>query len=257
MLVATWNINSIKTRLPHVLNWLDTFSPDVLCLQEIKCTTDTFPKLFFEERGYACAVFGQKTYNGVAILSKIGLEDVVVGNEYFDDPQARLIDVVVQGHTRIVCLYAPNGQQIGSDKFEYKEKFYQGLIPYLSDRLRYDERFILTGDFNIAPSDLDVYDPTAFSEILCTPQERSLFRSLVHLGLHDAMRIIHPNRKDLYTWWDYRNGSFEKNFGVRIDHFLISSNTLNVLEDAGVDLSPRALEKPSDHTPVWIRLQKT
>ncbi len=252
LLIASWNVNSIRARLDTVLNWLRSKNPDILLLQETKVQTQDFPKEPFEDLGYNLALFGQKTYNGVAILSKSPLEDVRLG--LTEDPEARYIEAFTH-NIRVASVYVPNGQAKDSPKFPYKLNFFNALQTHLKTLLSYDEILVLGGDFNVAPTDLDVHDPALWhEEILCTSEERQAFQSLLHLGVSDALRCLHP-REAFYTWWDYRGNSFRRNNGLRIDHFLVSSQALDLLEKTGVDTQERGLEKASDHAPVWLTLK--
>ncbi len=252
---ATWNINSIRMRLPLLLAWLKEKVPDVVFLQEIKTTDDQFPRDEIETLNYNVALFGQKTYNGVAILSKYPIEDVVQGVPGFKDDQARYIEAVIKG-MRVASVYVPNGMAVGSDKYFYKLDFLKSLYAHLQTLLAYDEAFILGGDFNIAPTDLDVYDPKEWHEtILCSTPEREGFRSLLYLGLIDALRELHPGKKELYTWWDYRGAAWQNDFGLRIDHFLLSPQAADLLKNAYVDKEIRDTDKASDHAPVFCELQ--
>lgn len=253
--VVTWNINSIRARLPLVLDWLKEKAPDVVLLQETKVVDDQFPREEIENLHYNIVLYGQKTYNGVAILSKFPLEDVICGIPGFEDDQARYIEAVTNG-VRVASVYVPNGMAVGSDKYQYKLKFLNHLYSHVQTLLTYDEAFLLGGDFNIAPQDQDVYDPTEWHEqILCSTPEREGFRSLVYLGLTDALRALHPQEKDLYTWWDYRGAAWQNNEGLRIDHFLLSPQAADRLTEASVDKAVRALEKASDHAPVCCELK--
>lgn len=252
--IATWNINSVRTRLPVLLPWLKEVSPDVVLLQETKTTDDQFPGEEFENLHYNYAIYGQKSYNGVAILSKFPLEDVTIGLSGFEDEQARYIEAVVKG-VRVASIYVPNGMAVGSDKYVYKLQFLKHLYAHTQTLLTYDEALVLGGDFNIAPTDLDVYDPQEWHEqILCSTAEREGLRSLLYLGLVDALRALHPEEKELYTWWDYRGGAWQNNFGMRIDHFLVSSQAADHLREVFVDKTVRDLEKASDHAPVLCQL---
>lgn len=256
MKIATWNVNSVKARLPHVCHWLRSFEPDVVLLQELKCVTEAFPYEAIEDAGYQAAVFGQKTYNGVAILAKSSLEDVSCGNPFFDDPQARIIEAIVDGQYRVISVYAPNGEAVGTDKYVYKLKFFEAFARFLEDRLRFDEKLIIGGDFNVAPNDLDVYNPDIWRDkILCSVPERLALRSLINLGLTDALRAQHPNKEGLYTWWDYRSGPAARNHGLRIDHLLLSAKAMDSVVDTGVDANMRWVDRPSDHAPVWVTLK--
>lgn len=252
---VTWNINSIRVRLPSLLAWLKETSPDVVLLQETKVTDDQFPRDELENLQYNIATYGQKTYNGVAILSKFPLEDITYGLPGFDDAQARYIEAVV-GETRVASVYVPNGTEIGSDKYTYKLEFLNHLYQHAQQLLTYEEMFLLGGDFNIAPQDQDIYDPQGWCEqILCSTPEREGLRALLYLGFTDALRTLHPEKKDLYTWWDYRGGAWQNNEGLRIDHFLLSPQATDGLHSASVAKAVRGLEKASDHAPVWCQLR--
>ncbi len=254
MTFATWNINSIRTRLPLLLLWLKKTNPDIVLLQEIKAVDNQFPTQEFETLGYNIAFSGQKTYNGVAILSKFPIEDIVRGIPGFKDDQARYIEAVIK-EVRVASVYVPNGMAVGSDKYHYKLDFLKHLYAHTQTLLTYDEAFILGGDFNIAPEEGDTYDPQEWHEkILCSTKEREGWRSLLYLGLTDALRALHPEDKELYTWWDYRGAAWQNNFGLRIDHFLLSPQAADRLKEAFVDRHARGVEKASDHAPVLCRL---
>lgn len=246
LVCATWNVNSVRARLQIVTQWLEQNSVDVLVLQEIKCETEVFPSSFFEELGYQCAVFGQKTYNGVAILSRCGLEDVNKGLPTWDVPQARYIDALVGGRLRVASVYVPNGQAIDSQAYKDKLEFMGALRTHLHTLLSWDEPIAIGGDWNIAPRACDVH-PDWQDELLCSPRERSAFQRILDAGFHDT-RPDHT----AYTWWDYRAGAFKRNFGLRIDHWLTTNLTVT---NNAVDRSPRELPKPSDHAPVSICIE--
>ncbi len=254
MKIATWNVNSIRTRLEHVEMWIKSHNPDVLLLQEIKAMEATFPFEALEDLGYNIKIHGQKSYNGVAILSKRLLEDVTLGfpgNE--DDPGARYIEAVT-GNVRVVSVYVPNGQDVTSDKYPYKLTFLNRLRDHLKTLLTYQEMLVVGGDYNIAPMDMDIYDTAPYRDhIFITPPERSAFREILNLGMVDAYRVLHPDLPG-YTWWDYRQGSFPKNEGLRIDHLLLSSQAADALTECDVDVTPRGYERPSDHAPLWCRV---
>jgi exodeoxyribonuclease-3 len=251
---VTWNINSIRVRLPFLLSWLKETNPDVVLLQETKVTDDQFPREEIENLQYNIVTYGQKTYNGVAILSKLPIEDVTRGLPGFEDEQARYIEAVVGG-TRVASVYVPNGTAVGSDKYAYKLDFLKHLYRHTQHLLTYEEKVLLGGDFNIAPQAEDIYDPQEWHEqILCSTPEREGFRALLYLGLTDALRILHPEDANLYTWWDYRGGAWQKNEGLRIDHFLLSPQAADCLRSASVDKTVRGLEKASDHAPVCCQL---
>jgi len=249
MKIATWNVNSLKVRLPHVLDWLAARQPDVLCLQETKLEDRAFPFADFEAAGYRASHHGQKTYNGVAILARQDGQDVVRNIPDFDDPQARVIAATVDG-VRVVCAYIPNGQAVGSDKYEYKLKWLRALRLWLKEELTHHPRLALLGDYNIAPEDRDVHDPKAWAgQVLCSDAERDAFRALVELGLVDAFRLFDQPEK-AFSWWDYRMLAYQKNMGLRIDHILLSQPLAATCRSCSVDKSPRKLERPSDHAPV-------
>jgi len=253
--IATWNINSVRSRLPLLLSWLRVKAPDIVLLQETKAMNDQFPREAIEDLGYNISIYGQKSYNGVAILSKFPIEDVTIGIPGFEDEQARYLEAVVKD-VRVASVYVPNGMEVGSDKYAYKLDFLRYLYAHTHTLLTYDEAFILGGDFNIAPSDLDVYDPQEWHEkILCSTPEREAFRSLLYLGLTDALRALYPQEKELYTWWDYQRGAWQNNYGLRIDHFLLSPQAADRLKDVSVDKQVRDVEKASDHAPVVCQLE--
>lgn len=258
MKIATWNVNSVKARLPHLLSCLNDFQPDVLLLQELKCMTEAFPYAEVEDCGYNVAVHGQKSYNGVAILSKFSIEDVTCGFEGDPDPaQSRYVEAIIDGKVRVASLYVPNGQDKKSPKYDYKLRFLKALHAHVENVLRFDEPFIMGGDYNIAPRDEDVFDPEGWSdEVLCSSEERAALRTIINLGLFDAVeaeqqRIQEDDFSKWYSWWDYRAGSWPRNQGLRIDHLLLSANALDNLKEVGVERSFRAQERPSDHVPVW------
>lgn len=250
---VTWNVNSIRSRLQHVLEFLRHHAPDILLLQELKLETNKFPYMEIEELGYNCAVHGQKTYNGVAILSKTPLEDISTDFPA-DEGQARYIEAVTtkEGHVfRVASIYVPNGQSLESDKFQYKMRFYEALQSHACALLRYEENLILGADYNVAYLPQDVYDPKSADGAICyNAQERSVFQRLLNLGLYDAFRSKHPNTQ-AYSWWDYRGGKFQQDMGLRIDHLLLSAEAQDRLTDARIIKEERAKEKPSDHAPVW------
>lgn len=251
MNVTTWNVNSIRARHDRVLEWVDARAPDVLCLQELKCVEEEFPHAEFRRRGYAVAVHGQKTYNGVAILSRHGLEDVAFGLPWPEDPQARGIAATVAG-VRILDVYVVNGQAVGSDKYAYKMQWLERLHACVAPQVGRD--FVLCGDFNIAPADADVHDPAAWAgQILVSEPERAAFRGLLELGLTDAFRARHAERA--FTWWDYRNDGFGQDAGLRIDHHLVSASLLPRVTEVSIDRGARGLPSASDHAPVTLHLR--
>ncbi len=253
MKLGTWNVNSLSVRLPQVLGWLAANPIDALVLQETKLTDDKFPAAEIEAAGYRAACFGQKTYNGVALLSRAPGEDVVRNIPGFDDGMARVISATVSG-VRIVGAYFPNGQAPDSDKFQYKLRWLQALRDWLRGELAAHTQLVLMGDFNIAPEDRDVYDPVAWAgQIHCTPEERAHFRELIALGLVDAFRLFEQPPKS-WSWWDYRNLAFRKNQGLRIDHILVSRPLQPQVLACAIDKLPRKNERPSDHAPVIVEL---
>lgn len=258
MKIATWNVNSIKARLPRVLEWLREAAPDIVLLQEIKTETEAFPSLEIEELGYNLAVCGQKTYNGVAILSKVPLEDVVTrlpGDEA--DSQARYVEALAAAPSpvRVASIYLPNGNPVGSEKFAYKLDWMERLRARAAELLRLEEAFVLGGDYNVAPTDDDVYDPEGWrDDALCRPESRARFRALVNLGLTDAFRALNPE-PHAYTYWDYKGGAWAKDWGLRIDHLLLSPQAADRLTASSIDKGPRGQDKASDHTPVWCELE--
>ncbi|MFG1417137.1 exodeoxyribonuclease III [Xanthobacter sp. V0B-10] len=255
MRIATWNVNSIRQRLDHAVAWLKEASPDVVCLQEIKCQTDAFPKEPFEQLGYNVSVHGQKTFNGVALLSKLPLEDVTHGLAGDDgDEQARFIEAVVSvkgGVVRVACIYLPNGNPPDTEKYPYKLRFMDRLAAFAEDRLKLEEPLILAGDFNVIPAPPDAADPAAWvGDALFLPRTRTAFRSLLSLGLTDAIRAS-TDAGRTYTFWDYQAGAWQRDNGIRIDHLLLSPQAADRLIATGIDKHVRAWEKPSDHVPVW------
>lgn len=253
MKLATWNVNSLAVRLPQVVDWLSLNQPDVLVLQETKLTDDKFPSAALQEAGYAAHWFGQKTYNGVALLSRQPAEDIARNIFGFVDEQARVIAGTVAG-VRVIGGYFPNGQAPDSDKFTYKMNWLTALRTWLVDELKRHPRLVLMGDFNIAPEDRDVYDPVAWAgQIHCTPEEREHFRRLLGIGLVDAFRLFEQPPKS-WSWWDYRNLAFRKNQGLRIDHILVSQALQPEVTACVIDKLPRKNERPSDHAPVIVTL---
>lgn len=253
MKIATWNVNSLKVRLPHVLQWLQESPVDVLCIQETKLTDDKFPVAEIEAAGYHVAYTGQKTYNGVAILSRHAMTDVVKNNPLFEDEQQRLISATIEG-TRIICAYIPNGQALDSDKYQYKLKWLAALQQWLMAECKTYPNLALLGDYNIAPEDRDVHDPAAWvGQNLVSEPERTAFQQLLGLNLKDAFRMFEQADK-LYSWWDYRQMAFRRNMGLRIDHILLSPGLSARCSACVIDKAPRKWEQPSDHTPVVATL---
>lgn len=258
MKIVTYNVNSIKARLPNVLEWLKEAQPDIVCLQEIKCVDENFPGMEIEELGYNIATYGQKTYNGVAILSKFPIDETIKGLPTFsDDEQARYIECVISadgGVVRIASVYVPNGGEVGGERWPYKMKFFDCLREHIQDLLEYDEKLILCGDYNVAPEDIDVYDPKGLRGTTCFhPDEQEKWRSIVNLGLTDAWRAVHPDTQ-AFSWWDYRGGGWDGNKGMRIDHLLLSPQAADIVKDAGIDEEARGKDKASDHAPTWVVL---
>ncbi len=249
MKLATWNVNSLKVRLGHLTDWLAAAQPDVVCLQELKLEDAKFPREELAAAGYQSACFGQKTYNGVAILARAPLAEVEFGIPGFADEQKRVIAATVGG-VRVVCVYCPNGQAVGSDKYEYKLRWFTALRYYLAaERARHPE-LAVAGDFNVAPEDRDVHDPKAWEgQVHVSGPERSAWRALLETGLVDAFRSFEQPEKS-FSWWDYRMMGFRRNAGLRIDHILLSPPLSARCTGVSIDKAPRRLERPSDHTPV-------
>ncbi|MCD5363875.1 exodeoxyribonuclease III [Chromobacterium aquaticum] len=255
MRFATWNVNSLKVRLPQVIQWLSDSPVDVLCLQELKMDQDVFPLAEIEAAGYRAAWFGQKTYNGVAILVRapLELEDVVLGIPDYGDEQRRVIAATVNG-IRVICGYFVNGEAVDSPKYPYKLEWLANLERYVTAELQRHPQLLLLGDYNIAPEDRDVYDPESWHEqVLCSTPEREAFRRLIALGLSDSFRLFNQEEKQ-YSWWDYRAMMFRRNKGVRIDHILVSDALKPRARECVIDKAPRKWERPSDHTPVVLTL---
>lgn len=249
MKLATWNVNSLKVRLPQVLQWLGDNPVDVLCLQETKLTDDKFPVAEIVAAGYQVAFTGQKTYNGVALLSRHPITDVVKNNPHFEDPQQRLISATIEG-IRVVCAYIPNGQALDSDKYQYKLQWLEALRTWLTQECQAHPDLALLGDYNIAPEDRDVYDPIAWEgQVLCSDEERAAFDRLLNLGLKDSFRLFEQAPKS-FSWWDYRQMGFRLNKGLRIDHILLTAPLAARCTACVIDKVPRKWEQPSDHAPV-------
>jgi exodeoxyribonuclease III len=256
--IATWNVNSIKQRLDVAQAWLAERKPDIVCMQETKCVDDAFPREPFEALGYNLAVHGQKTFNGVALLSKFPFDEINTGlpGDHSDD-HARFIEAVVStatGALRVASLYLPNGNPPDTDKYSYKMRWMKRLHAYAGRRLSLGEPLILAGDYNVIPTEADARNPQAWvGDALFLPNTRSEFRALANLGLTDAVRAT-TDDAGLYTFWDYQAGAWQKNNGIRIDHMLLSSEAADRLTGVGIDRHVRGWEKPSDHVPVWIDL---
>lgn len=251
--IATWNVNSIKMRSTAVAAWLRAAAPDLLAIQELKSTEDGYPRQAFEEIGYLSAVHGQKTWNGVSILSRAPLDDIRRGlPEMEDDPQARFVSTRA-GETAVVNVYVPNGAEVGSDKYAYKLRWLDALARHIEARYRPDDRLVIVGDFNIAPDERDIHDPEAFKDqVLFSEPERAALGRLLDWGLVDLFRRFH-DEGGLYSWWDYRMAAFRRNLGARIDLILATKPLADRAISCEIDVAPRKLEKPSDHTPVLAR----
>lgn len=254
--IATWNVNSITARLPNVLAWLKMHGPDVVLLQELKTIEENFPKEAFSALGYHAAVFGQKAWNGVAILSKPPIEDIRTGLPGdATDEQSRYIEATING-VRIASVYLPNGNPVDTEKFPYKLKWMDRLYAHTQKLLKTEQPFVLGGDYNIIPEDKDCHSPQAWKEdALFRLESRRKFRAIVNLGLTDAFRVKNAEAHQ-YTFWDYQGGSWPQNAGIRIDHFLLSPQAADLLEDCYIDKEPRGQEKASDHVPVVLKIHK-
>jgi exodeoxyribonuclease III len=259
MRIATWNVNSIKQRVDNVVAWLKEREPDVVCLQETKCVDDAFPRESFEALGYNVAVHGQKTFNGVAVLSKLRFDEVTarLPGDAADD-HARFLEVAVTSDkraVRIASIYLPNGNPPDTDKYSYKLRWMDRLLHYADERMRLEEPLVLAGDYNVIPAPADASNPAAWTgDALFLPQTRAKFGALLNLGLTEAVRAT-TDAAGLYTFWDYQAGAWQKNWGIRIDHLLLSPPAADALAAAGIDKHVRGWEKPSDHVPVWIELE--
>lgn len=252
MKIASWNVNSLKVRLPHVLDWLKSEKPDLLGLQETKMTNENFPVDEIQNAGYQVIYSGQKTYNGVAILSKQSMEpaDIITELPGLDDPQRRVLGATY-GDLRFINLYVPNGSEVGSEKYQYKLDWLEKLCAYIEQQLSQYQNLVMVGDFNIAPEDEDVHDPEAWEgSILVSKPERDAYQSLLNLGTKDTFRLFERDEK-LYSWWDYRAAAFRRNRGMRIDLILASGSLADKCVSSVIDKEPRKLERPSDHAPVY------
>jgi exodeoxyribonuclease-3 len=258
MKIATWNVNSIRQRLEIMRIWLKEHAPDVLCLQEIKCEDNTFPRELFEELGYNVAVFGQKTFNGVAIVSKSPIEDVRRGLPGMEnDALSRYIEAVIpakNGVVRVASVYAPNGNPLGTEKFAYKLDWLKKFHAHAQSLLAFEEPLVLAGDFNIIPENIDAKNPAAWvNDALFQPESRAAYRKLIYESFTDAFRALNPGPGH-YTFWDYQRGSWQRDNGIRIDFALLSPQAADRLQTCVIDKAPRALEKPSDHVPVIVEM---
>lgn len=254
MKIATWNVNSLNVRLPHVLRWLQTEQPDVLCLQETKLVDERFPHAEFEALGYHTIRRGQKTYNGVAIASRIPPAEAVRALPDFEDTQCRVLAASI-GNVRVINVYVPNGQSVGSEKYRYKLAWLDALRRWLSTELATHPELVIVGDFNIAPDARDVHDPEEWrGKVLFSEPEHAAFRALLNLGLTDSFRLF-DQPEATYSWWDYRAASFRRNRGLRIDHLLLSDALAKRCESSMIDREPRTWERPSDHAPAFVALR--
>lgn len=249
MKIASWNVNSLNVRLPQVLQWLASAQPDVLALQETKLTDEKFPVEAIGEAGYYVVFSGQKTYNGVALLSKSPIENVMTDIPGLDDPQRRILGATVNG-VRILNLYVVNGQEVGSEKFDYKLRWLEKIREFVAEEMRRHDAYVILGDFNIAPGDADVYNPEAWHErILCSTPERVALQRILDLGFSDSFRLFEQDQKQ-FSWWDYRMNAFRRNMGLRIDLILASEAMAEACGSSVIDKTPRGWERPSDHAPV-------
>ncbi|UGQ47691.1 exodeoxyribonuclease III [Massilia endophytica] len=253
MKIATWNVNSLNVRLPHLLNWLQENPVDILCIQETKLTDDKFPRAEIEAAGYQVEFSGQKTYNGVAILSRLPMSEVVRNNPKYPDEQQRILAATIGG-MRIVCAYVPNGQAVDSDKYVYKLGWMQSLRDWLAEELAHNPQLAVLGDYNVAPEDRDVHDPAAWEgEVHVSPRERAALQEIMAVGLVDSYRLFEQPEKT-FSWWDYRMLRFQKNQGLRIDHILLSAPLAARCTECRIDRAPRKWKQPSDHAPVIATL---
>lgn len=255
MKIASWNVNSLNVRLPQLQQWLSDFAPDVVGLQETKLEDHRFPEDALLEAGYRSVFHGQKTYNGVAILARHPIEAAQIAIPGFDDPQARAIAATVNG-VRVVNLYVVNGQDLGTDKYDYKLRWLDAVHRWLAEELKAHSKLVVLGDFNIAPDDRDVPDATVWNDdhILTSSAERTAYQRLLALGLHDGLRLKHDDAA-LFSWWDYRQAAFRRNLGLRIDLTLVSDALKAQVQAVGIDKTPRSWERPSDHAPAWVELR--
>lgn len=251
--VATWNVNSVKARMPHLLEWLATAAPDVVLLQETKCVNEEFPRLELESLGWHLALRGQKTYNGVAVLSRLKIVEEIASLDG-DDGESRYIEAKLENGVRVASIYVPMGQSTKSDRFPFKLHFLDRVHDRAKRLLEDEEAFVLGGDYNVAPEEGDVFSLQVMEgQVLFHPEERKRYRKLQYLGLTDAFKALNPAPHQ-YSWWDYRGGALQRDLGLRIDHLLLSPQAADRLEASGIDKTPRMKEKASDHTPVWCRI---
>ena len=258
MKLATWNVNSLNVRLPQVLDWLAANPVDVLCIQELKLTDDKFPETAFTEAGYHAVWAGQKTYNGVAIVSRIpgtAMERNIPG---YEDPQQRVLALTFpgpEGDVRVVCAYCPNGQSVGSDKYAYKLEWFEAMRNWLVEEIKQYPRLAVLGDYNVAPTDADVHNPEKWvGQVLVSEPERAALDAVIELGLADSFRLFEQEPKS-FSWWDYRLNAYKRNAGLRIDHILLSNALANACKACVIDKGPRGNPQPSDHTPVVATLE--
>jgi len=253
MKIATWNVNSLKVRLPHVLDWLAVNQPDVLCLQETKLQDEHFPAAEIAAAGYQTLYTGQRTYNGVALLSKQPATEHIIGIPGLDDHQKRVVSAMYND-VRVVCIYVPNGEKVGSEKYQYKLRWLVALRDWIREMLAKHQKLVVLGDFNIAPEERDVHDARLWEgQVLFSLPEREAFTEVLNLGLVDSFRLFEQPEKS-FTWWDYRMMAFRRNMGLRIDHVLLSSELAKMCTACVIDKVPRKLERPSDHAPVMVEL---
>ena len=253
--IASWNVNSLNVRLEHVLKWLNEHQPDILAIQETKCVDDKFPMTVLRDQGYHAIYSGQKTYNGVAIFSKRPAEAICTDVPGLADPQRRILAATID-NIRIINLYVPNGQRVDSEKFQYKLDWLKCVMAYIQSQLSHYPQLVVLGDMNIAPEDRDVHDPIAWQDkVHVSPQERTAFNQLLELGLSDSFRLFEQD-KGHFTWWDYRMMAFRRKHGLRIDHILITQALVSLCKQCVIDIEPRRWERPSDHTVVYIQLDK-
>ncbi|QBQ56420.1 exodeoxyribonuclease III [Nitrosococcus wardiae] len=249
MKIATWNVNSLRVRLPQVVDWLEVHQPDILALQETKLSDEEFPQEAFGDRGYRAVYSGQKTYNGVAILCRQEPQDIVTDLPNLEDPQRRILGIRL-GDICLLNLYVPNGSEVGSEKYVYKLDWLARVKDYLQEALAEYPKFIVLGDFNVAPGDGDVHNPEIWHEtILCSTPEREALKKILDLGFHDSFRLFGQEGQS-FSWWDYRGGAFRRNWGLRIDLILISKALVPKCTGCAIDKEPRCLQRPSDHAPV-------
>jgi len=252
MKIVSWNVNSLNVRLPHLLEYLASHQPDIVALQETKLPDEKFPAAEIKAAGYHAVYSGQKTYNGVAIISRLEATQPVTEIPGLDDPQRRILAATIDG-IRVINVYIPNGQEVGSEKYDYKFRWLNAFRDYLAGELAAYPRLMVLGDYNIAPADIDVHDPKRWQgKIMCSEAEREMFQSLLSLGLTDSLRTLHP-AEPMFSWWDYRLNAFRRGWGIRIDHILTTPAI--ELHSAGVDAEERGRERPSDHAPVWLEFE--